>query len=706
MNRIKAGLLGAGYILEAHARALKALNDVDLHAVCDLSQGRARQAAASHGIANVYTSLAELVGSDCDVVHVLLPPFLHEDAARQLLDAGKNVFIEKPMGLGSSRCLALAELAKGKGLKLGVNHNFLFLPAYERLRKDLADGTLGSLDHVTVNWLYTLGLIQSGPYDNWMVGSEGNLLFELGSHVAAFALDLLGGIDELKGLASHPIELPGEQRVFRHWNAVGARGRSSLSLNLSVAPGQSDRSLHVRGSAAVAHLDFERNLYWREEARSNSAMFDPLHTARASARQVAAEGWRNVRGYLGATLARQPHDSAFQTSMSRSIAAFYAGLSSRLDTRLEGRFGAAVVALCERIAIESGAQPASPPRPIRTRDLAPVAPPTALVVGGTGFIGTRLVKALADRGVGVRVLSRGLASARVALSGLPAEVVSGSHDDPAVLARALEGIEVVYHLAKATGKRWQDYVVGDVEPTRVLAEASLAHGVRRFIYTGTIDSYDSASASAVIDGDTPLDAQIERRNLYARSKAACEALLQKMQRERGLPLVIFRPGIVIGPGSPPAHWGVGMFHSDTRAEYWGDGTTKLPLVLVDDVAEALALAMTTPGIEGQTFLLTDEPVLSAREYVAEYSAASRARIDASPTPIWRFFALDVAKEAVKHLIRHPNRRVPSYRDWDCRSHRARYDSSKTRQALGWQPAGSREAIVANGIVAAVRHHFR
>ena len=177
----------------------------------------------------------------------------------------------------------------------------------------------------------------------------------------------------------------------------------------------------------------------------------------------------------------------------------------------------------------------------------------------------------------------------------------------------------------------------------MLAEAALAHGVRRFIYTGTIDSYDSADAATVIDCDTPLDPRIDARNLYARSKAACEALLQKMHAERGLPLVIFRPGVVIGAGSPPAHWGVGMFHSDTRAQFWGDGTTKLPLVLVDDVAEGLALGMDAPGIEGQTFLLTDEPLLSAREYVAEVAAASATRIDAAPTPIWRFFVLDVAR---------------------------------------------------------------
>ncbi|MBC7605083.1 MAG: NAD-dependent epimerase/dehydratase family protein [Ramlibacter sp.] len=706
MTRLKVGLLGAGYILQAHAKALGAVASVELRAVCDLSKSRATQAAAAYGIPQVFTSLAQLLESDCDVVHVLLPPFLHEDTARQLLMAGKHLFIEKPMGLSSAQCQALVELADDRKLRLGVNHNFLFLPGYEALRRDFADGTIGTADHVTVNWLYALGLIQFGPYDNWMLGSEGNLLFELGSHLAAFATDLVGPLDELNAVASLGIELPGSQHVYRHWNVIGRRNDTAVTLNLSVAPGQPDRSVHVRGSAAAAHFDFERDIYWLEKARSNSSLFDPLHQTRSTARQIGSQGWKNLRRYLGATFKRQPHTMAFQDSISRSVAVFYATFYGAPDPRLTGQFGADVIRLCERIVSAANAAPAAPPRPIRTHDVSALAQPTVLIVGGTGFIGKRLVKSLAERGVGVRVLSRSVASARLALSGLPVDVVQGSHDDRAALDIALQGIEVVYHLAKATGQRWADYVSGDVEPTQVLADAALAHGVKRFIYTGTIDSHDSANAHAVITSDTPLDAHLDNRNLYARSKATCEAMLTRMHKERGLPLVIFRPGVVIGVGSPPAHWGVGMFHSDTRAQLWGDGQTKLPLVLVDDVAEGLALGMTAPGIVGQTFLLTDAPLLTAREYVQEVSQASSTRISASPTPIWRFFALDVAKEAVKHLIRHPNRRVPSYRDWDCRAHRARYDNTKTRQVLGWAPVGTREALVSAGIVAAVKHYFR
>jgi nucleoside-diphosphate-sugar epimerase len=175
-----------------------------------------------------------------------------------------------------------------------------------------------------------------------------------------------------------------------------------------------------------------------------------------------------------------------------------------------------------------------------------------------------------------------------------------------------------------------------------------------------------------------------------------------MHREKGLPVTIFRPGVVIGKGCPPAHWGVGMFQSDSRVQFWGDGENKLPLVLVDDVADALVLALGKEGIEGQKFLLTDTPLISGREYVDIVSKISGTKIRAEVTPIWKYFAVDIFKEAAKHLIKHPNRKTPSYRDWDSRSHRAQYDNTKTIKMLGWKPAASKEVLIEKGIVATVK----
>jgi nucleoside-diphosphate-sugar epimerase len=313
---------------------------------------------------------------------------------------------------------------------------------------------------------------------------------------------------------------------------------------------------------------------------------------------------------------------------------------------------------------------------------------------------------LVERGHSVRVLTRNARAAAVELDGLAVELLAGSHGDADCVRRALVGIKVVYHLAKCEGKRWQDYVDGDIAPTRILAEAALAANVESFIYTGTIASYASGDTRDLIDNQTPVDPAIERRGHYARSKAACEALLQTMHREHGLPLVILRPGIVIGPGSPPAHLGVGRFASETRVDYWGDGNTPLPLVLVDDVADALCRAMSVPGIDGQTLLLTSPPLMTARDYVAAVAVEMQTRIDARPRSAWRNWAADMIKELAKNAVRHPNRRWPTLHDWRCQSHSARYDCRMTQQTLDWHPAADRETLVQRGIGDAVAWFLR
>jgi predicted dehydrogenase/nucleoside-diphosphate-sugar epimerase len=705
VGKIKVGLLGAGGIMKAHAKAVAACEVAELYAVCDVAVGRARAAATEFGITNVYGSIEELIASDCEAVHILLPPSLHIDMARRLVEAGKHVFVEKPFGPSPEECAAVTKLAEERGVALGVNHNFLFAPPYQAIRDAARSGTLGAIDHVTLNWLYELKLLQFGPFNNWMVASPGNLLFELASHLGAFAVDLLGPVEILAAVADNPLDLPGNQLVYRRWNAIGRGNRSGLTLNLSTAPGQTDRSISVRAMGGVAHFDFERGVSWVDEQSSLNPIIDNLNGARSAAKTLGRQAVRDFGRYMMRTLRKQAGGNPFEESIANSVDTFYRNIGGQMDPRLSGAFGTQVIQLCHDIVAKSAADQAGT-RPRAPAVLPPLGKPRVLVVGGTGFIGKPLVKKLVEAGHGVRVVTRSITSASLDLDGLPVDLAQGSHGDPAFLDKALEGIDTVYHLAKAEGQRWADYVKNDIEPTRILGEAAVRHGVKRFIYTGTISSYSSDDPKVRITGDTPVDPKIAKRDLYGRSKAACEAVLQDLQRTKGLPLVIFRPGIVIGAGSPPAHPGVGNFVSATRVLYWGDGTNKIPLVLVDDVADALALALDAPAIDGESFLLTDKPFMSARDYVAEVEAYAGGGIVAETHPIWRYFLTDLVKEGLKNAIRHPNRRSASYHDWGSRAHRSIYDSSKTIERLGWKPAGSREALVERGIKAAVDRFMR
>ncbi len=700
-DKWNVGLLGAGFIVEAHAQALKTIPAANLIAVCDQSKKASETAARTYAIPNYYTSLDKMLESEVEVVHVLLPPNIHFDISRKIIESGRHVFLEKPMGLSASECQNLVDLASQNKVKICVNHNFLFLSSYELLRKHARDGTLGNIDQVTINWLYPLGLIQFGPFDNWMFRDPRNLFYELGPHLVAYMLDLGGEIDEIQADVFNPVELPGGNRIFSRWHIHCRSKNKAMDLNISLVPGNVDRSIAVRGRAAISKCDFDRDIYFIDEPSGYSMLFNNYHTLVKTARQISKGAFRNLVHGITGTLRKLPSANPFGESIGKSVRAFYGALNGNSDPRIDGEFGVRVIDACDQI-LEKISFPENTGSNQSWTVLAPLKQPEILVVGGTGFIGKYLVKTLTDAGHGVRVITRKLSSGQIALAGQPVELMQGDLNDESFLNKALEGIECVYHLGKVVGNKWEDYYNGDVMTTKKLARLAQSIGIKRFIYTGTIDSYYSGKEGEIITADTPLDCNIKTRNHYARSKAACEKVLLDMHAESKFPVVICRPGIVIGKGCAPAHWGVGMFESETRLQYWGDGKNNLPFVLVEDVAAALYQCLEVPDIEGQCILLTDQPLLSGREYVKIVSKELGTNLRASPSSIWKLFLVDAIKEGLKFLIRHPNRKIPSYRDWKSRTHVARYDNSKSTELLGWRPNGTREGLVENGIVAAVR----
>jgi nucleoside-diphosphate-sugar epimerase len=73
-----------------------------------------------------------------------------------------------------------------------------------------------------------------------------------------------------------------------------------------------------------------------------------------------------------------------------------------------------------------------------------------------------------------------------------------------------------------------------------------------------------------------------------------------------------------------------------------------------------------------------------------------------PTPIHRFYRESMFKWVVKMLVRHPEREMPSYRDWESRTQKARFDCAKAKQMLGWRPVADRAELMEQGIAAPVR----
>lgn len=178
-----------------------------------------------------------------------------------------------------------------------------------------------------------------------------------------------------------------------------------------------------------------------------------------------------------------------------------------------------------------------------------------LVTGGTGFIGANLVARLVQRGEHVRVLRRA-SSSLAALEGMDVEYIIGDILDAASIARAVEGCEVVYHVA-AIATYWQStpeqLYRANVEGTRLVMEACLQARVPRVVHTSSISAIGIPANGAPGNEETRFDAR-SARFAYANSKHRAEIQVLRLV-EQGLPAVIVNPGIVVGVREYAMHIG-------------------------------------------------------------------------------------------------------------------------------------------------------
>src|SRR5215472_18264718 len=157
---IRVGVIGYGYWGPNIVRNFYAVNGFCVEAVCDKSAESLQRVKRAYPGLHVTQDAKEVLESPAiDAVAVITPVWTHYQLAKAALENGKHVFVEKPFTCDSRQAEELIELADKKGLKIMVDHTFLFTGAVRKIRQLVDDGSLGDLyyyDSLRVN----LGLFQ------------------------------------------------------------------------------------------------------------------------------------------------------------------------------------------------------------------------------------------------------------------------------------------------------------------------------------------------------------------------------------------------------------------------------------------------------------------------------------------------------------------------------------------------------------------
>jgi 2-alkyl-3-oxoalkanoate reductase len=252
----------------------------------------------------------------------------------------------------------------------------------------------------------------------------------------------------------------------------------------------------------------------------------------------------------------------------------------------------------------------------------------ALVTGATGFVGSHLAEALRGRGDEVTALVRSPKKAE-ALGPLGVRVVAGDLDDAGSLARAVEGQEVVFHVAGLVAARGEsEFMRCNRDGTASLVRAATGAGASRFVLVSSMAAGGPAAPGRPLTGAEPA----RPVTAYGRSKLAAEAAVTAGT----LPWVIVRPPTVYGPRDREVLKVFRMARLGV-APVFGDGSQQLSVVHGADLAKALVAAGTAASTVGKIYYACHPEITTSAGFVRAIAGAMGRRLSVVPisAPIGR-----------------------------------------------------------------------
>ncbi len=306
----------------------------------------------------------------------------------------------------------------------------------------------------------------------------------------------------------------------------------------------------------------------------------------------------------------------------------------------------------------------------------------ALVTGGTGFLGSTLVRQLLEKGYQVRIFRR--ATSNLSLLGhavQEVEHVVGDLQNPESLLQAMESVEVVFHTAARIGfagrREWKALFATNVEGTAHVINAALEQGVQRLVHTSSI-----AALGRPEHPDAPIDEkaiwQPSRANtLYGLTKYLAEKEIYRGLAE-GLDAVIVNPALIFGPGRRGENT-MELVERLRRGRIPAIPAGCTCVVDVEDVAAGHLLALER-GETGERYILGGEN-LSWREILHTLAEALQVPPPRRMLPYLPALFIGALSEAISLLTGRPP--LISRETIRTSARCYRYSHHKAVKELGW-----------------------
>lgn len=186
MKKIRAGIIGMGFIGVSHIEAVRRIGFAELVAVADVNYELAKRKADEYYISKCYRSVDELLADErIDVVHNCTPNNLHTEINEKIIKAGKHIFSEKPLATNSEDSSKMLQLlSENKHIVHGVNFNYRMNPLVQEMKNKIRNGEIGKPILVHGSYLQDWLLFETDY--NWRIEPEisgpSRCMADIGSH--------------------------------------------------------------------------------------------------------------------------------------------------------------------------------------------------------------------------------------------------------------------------------------------------------------------------------------------------------------------------------------------------------------------------------------------------------------------------------------------------------------------------------------------
>jgi predicted dehydrogenase len=214
MDKIRWGMIGCGDVTEVKSGpAFNKVNDSSLVAVMRRDAEKAKDYAQRHGVPKWYHDAQELISDDeVNAIYIATPPAFHEEYAIASINAGKPVYIEKPMALNYASANMITKVAEEKNVKVSVAHYRRGQPLFNKVKQLLSEKIIGDVRFAKLEF-YKKSLNKEAlqiPKVAWRVNPEiagGGLFHDIAPHQIDLMYWFFGAVEKAFGYSGNQANL-------------------------------------------------------------------------------------------------------------------------------------------------------------------------------------------------------------------------------------------------------------------------------------------------------------------------------------------------------------------------------------------------------------------------------------------------------------------------------------------------------------------